>query len=398
MKRVCVLLEGSINRDSRAQRTVRSMARLAEVHAWFHTAAPERVAGDVVGGGAALHPVVRPPTRLDRVLAHSAFFAETRYLGDAALDAGHRYDLVYAHDLATTFAAARIARRHRARLVYDVHDLAIETLNQLFPPRAPLPKQAAFATIKRVMSTLGRTWERHFARRADLVITTNPSYADYLRRQYGLDRLMDLPNYPELREVTTTDALYRDLGLPGDTALILYHGVLGPGRSLELVVESAAGLAAGRVLVLIGHGPLEPRLRALAERAGADRVRFVPHVPYERLFDYASGASIGLALIEPINLSKRLALANKVTEYMASGVPVLASDCPENVRLVTSARCGFISSFSSPGDLAAYLNRITEDRAALAELGAAGRQAFRQRFNWNAHEPRFAEAIGSLLA
>ena len=85
---------------------------------------------------------------------------------------------------------------------------------------------------------------------------------------------------------------------------------------MEQIVESSAFLLK-RILVIIGEGP-EDKLVNLSDTLENNKVIFLPFIPYKKLLKYISSATIGLILIENINLSKKYALANKVTEYMAA--------------------------------------------------------------------------------
>jgi glycosyltransferase involved in cell wall biosynthesis len=164
-----------------------------------------------------------------------------------------------------------------------------------------------------------------------------------------------------------------------------------------MLVKSAEFLAPRNALVIVGNGQLEEELKQSVKARNLSNVRFLDHVPYDQLFDLASGASLGVVLIEHINLSKKYALANKLTEYMASGIAVLASDSPENRRILAEVDAGFVETFTSPEHLGRRLNELLDDRAALAKKGRAGRKAFLERFNWSAYEPTFAEAFRRLL-
>jgi glycosyltransferase involved in cell wall biosynthesis len=398
VKHVCVLVGHSPNRDSRAQRTIRSITKVADVDLCFPHFPGDPVDPAIFPHNVRLVPCALTPSRIDWLLRHSFFFLDSGGLARAVISSGERYDLVYAHDILTTHAAVRIARAQGATLAYDVHDLSIETANQLFPLSSRGPKHILYRGDLWLLRTVGRWWEARVARACDAIFTTNPSYQGYLRANYGNPRVYVAPNYPERRIVVRSTVLQQRLGVSENVNLVLYHGVLGPGRSLELIVRSARWYSEGTQLVILGNGPLESRLRAIVQRDGLEAaVRFVDLVHYEDLFGYLSGAHLGLVLIEPINLSKKYALANKVTEYMAAGVPLLASSSPENVRLVTAGQCGFVRDFEAPEDLGRFVNETMQDRARLSHLGANGQRAFLDQFNWEAHEPGFLAPICALL-
>jgi glycosyltransferase involved in cell wall biosynthesis len=400
MVRVCVLLEWSLNRDSRAQRTARSLSRVAQVDIYFvkHHAG-EVVDPDLFNENVQLFPIDREKSVLDVVLRHSFFYLEGRHMVGEVLKTQRQYDAIYAHDLPTSYAAYRLAKELGAKIIYDVHDLYIETINQQFPRNASFVKLMIFRLLMKFMKSVGRTWERRFLKQVDLVLTTNPSYQQYLKSNYTIRRIKVVTNYPEYREVERTTRLYKVLDIGEEKSLVLYHGILGDGRSLELIIASAAYFNDNNVLVMIGNGPLEGKLKSIVKSRNLEsKVRFIEHLKYEELFSYASSATLGILLIEPINLSKEFATANKVTEYMASGIPVLASDSPEHRRIVGEAQCGFVRSFKCERELAEFINEVTSDRERLARIGATAQKAFKERFNWANEEPAFLDAMQELLA
>lgn len=395
MKKVCVLLPWSVSSDSRAQRTIRTMSRHAEVHLYFVPKSPADTGGDIhAGRNFRLIPIPHATGRLDWALRNSFFYFETRYLSDAVEATGERYDIVYAHDLHSAYPAQTIARKQGAKILYDVHDLTIETINQGFPETAPLHKRVKYALAKWVMRTAATRWERAFIRKADLVLAPTESWLGHLRECYGIAGGLVVPNFPEYREVQRTERLHYDAGLPRATRIALYHGSLGRGRYLQEIVRSAEHLAEGNALVLVGNGPLLPELKAVAP----PKVRFLDFVPYDELLPLASAASLGLILIDHINLSKKYALANKLTEYMASGVAVLGSDSPENRRILTDADAGYLYQVTTPEALGAHINGLLAKPEDLVEKGRNGQRAFRHRYHWEACEPLFEQAFLKLLS
>jgi glycosyltransferase involved in cell wall biosynthesis len=90
-------------------------------------------------------------------------------------------------------------------------------------------------------------------------------------------------------------------------------------------------------LDLVGRGPMEAKLRALAQELGvADRVRFVGAVPQEELrFHYAAADLSVLA-------SDREGWANVLLESMACGTPVVAADIWGTPEVVQSVDAGVL--------------------------------------------------------
>ena len=70
-------------------------------------------------------------------------------------------------------------------------------------------------------------------------------------------------------------------------------------------------------------------LAALAGELGvAGRLELLDPVPPDRAASVLADADLGLALIEPACLSYRMTLPNKLYEYVAAGLPILAGEVP----------------------------------------------------------------------
>lgn len=105
----------------------------------------------------------------------------------------------------------------------------------------------------------------------------------------------------------------------------MYVGGLQPGRGLEATLR-VMPLIKNCVLVLIGHGSIEPRLRALQAELGlASTVRFYGSADADAVLGLLRGADVGISLIERNSGSYRLALPSKDFEYLYAGLPVVSS-------------------------------------------------------------------------
>jgi glycosyltransferase involved in cell wall biosynthesis len=89
----------------------------------------------------------------------------------------------------------------------------------------------------------------------------------------------------------------------------------------------------------------------------------LPSVPVRELPEWTASADIGLCLVEALGESYRLSLPNKLFEYLAAGLPVIASDLPEIARVLQDSRAGILVSPSSSEDVAAALRRLMTDSA-----------------------------------
>jgi len=283
-------------------------------------------------------------------------------------------DILHAHDSNALVPVALAARRAGVPFVYDAHDL------WLGRPRRD--RSRLYFALSQVTY---RLIERACVPRAAAVITVSRPIADHLARRYGLDRVELVHNYPDHLAVAARDLRDRSDAseIAADRRLVLYLGALMGGRGLEELVDAAPDFD-GADLVLLGSGPLEPELvRRISVAGTGERVHLLAPVPPDQVVDYAASADVGVSPIVPSCLNYRYSLPNKLFQYMAAGVPVVASDFPQVREVVRDSGCGLVVATSRPADIAAAVNRILSDPGRALAMGERGRAAVEERYNWS---------------
>jgi glycosyltransferase involved in cell wall biosynthesis len=124
------------------------------------------------------------------------------------------------------------------------------------------------------------------------------------------------------------------------------------------------------------------RLRAQAASLGvAERVDFLGRRPPEELPELLAGADVGLAASAPVPF-RRYAAPLKVVEYMAAGLPVLATEGTEAGASVARAGAGLAVPYDA-ASVERALARLLGDPQLRAELGARGAEHSRG-LDWRA--------------
>jgi glycosyltransferase involved in cell wall biosynthesis len=85
----------------------------------------------------------------------------------------------------------------------------------------------------------------------------------------------------------------------------------------------------------------------------------------------------------------------KLIQYMACGLPVVASPVGVNGEIVEDGRSGFLPG--GPAEWKAALVRLIEDGAIRRAMGLHGRQRFERHYSLSVHAPRLINLLDQCL-
>jgi glycosyltransferase involved in cell wall biosynthesis len=189
--------------------------------------------------------------------------------------------------------------------------------------------------------------------------------------------------------------LRRRLGIDDQRPLVLYQGLFREGRGLMELIEAVGGVEEA-TLVLIGEGPMDAAVRARA--AGlAQRAFVLPFIPPDELARLTPDADVGAAPILPLTESLALALPNKVFEYAAAGVPILAGADIEPMReIVERYDAGLAVQPSDHFAMVEALRRLLDPHESARFRSGAERLT--RDFRWDREKDRFLTVYSSLLS
>lgn len=293
-----------------------------------------------------------------------------RWLRAARLLFGKRFDVASLHDpelLPLGIMASWIGRS----IVFDVHEnVPAQLRTKDWIPRLLRKPLAGVAG-----------WLLRFGERRLAITLAETSYGPLFKDVHPV-----FPNYlagspPEPR--------------PADPEIgIVYLGDVTEARGLALAVEAAGAAGADRLTVMGRCTPdFKARLLAIAADSGI-RLQFRGFVTSDEALRVTAGATLGLSpLLDTPNY--RVSLPTKVLEYLAVGVPTLASDLP-GTREVVGDKPGVV--LIPPGDLEAWQTEIGAGLAnpALRTAAHDGVGAIREVYVWPADEVRqfYAGLVG----
>lgn len=278
-------------------------------------------------------PQWRHPTRKFRFLQYNHYAA---WIG-RKLSA----DIYHAVDL-DTLQAAFWASSGKGKIIYEARELYTELEALSGRPRT---------------QAIWRALERKLIGKADKVITINESISNELSNRYRIEKPVVIRNVGRLPKDIKPVNLRERFGIPSDWKVLIYQGVLRQGQGLSFLLQVMAGLD-NMALVLIGNGPIQNELKTETARLNLnDKVRFAGRVPPDELANYTAGATAGILFMEDVALNNKLALPQKLFQYLAAGIPQIVSPMPELSSFVESEGTGLVVPL---GDSKSAARLVTE--------------------------------------
>lgn len=391
MKRIAILLDGGIANDGRVQRVINSLSDEFETHLFY---CGGNMKDDELFNNKNIH--------LHRYKKEINFLKKNLFFHKVFDDLIHifsklnlKFDLIYSNDYPLLSTAVILKKRFGIKLVYDTHEIYIETINQFFPN---VGWKSFFygKSLIWINKLYHRKIERQNIKNVDFVITVCESFQNYFKSKYQINNIEVLRNCPDdFSKISRNDSLHKMLGLNSDSRILLYQGVMNQGRGLFNLIEAAKLFDENIHFVLVGDGPISGLLKGITSKDKITNVHFTGKVPFSELLNYTASADVGILLIEAYNLSKKLTLPNKVFEYMAAGIPVITNNLPEASKIVEEENCGYVIDDSSVDLIAKEINKIFS--SLNYSLGQNGFEAICRKYNWKVEFEKTKYQIENLL-
>jgi glycosyltransferase involved in cell wall biosynthesis len=327
---------------------------------------------------ASLHLLPRPP-KGDRAEREQAALAGNGRLREELERAGD-FDLIYERYSLWSHAAMEFA-----------HDRGNPGLLEV---NAPLIEEQAEYRVLVDRAGAERAAERVFGA-ATALLAVSEGVADYLK-QFPVTRgkIHVVPNgvNPERFPANLKPALPSTPGV----FTVGFVGTLKAWHGLSVLIEAFARLNARQPrtrLLMVGDGPEREQLAAdLAARGLQNSAHFTGSVAPEKV--PALLAAMDVAVAPYPKLEKFYFSPLKVYEYMAAGVPVVASRIGQLEQLIQPDTNGLLVPPGEAAALAAALERLLTEPKLGARLGRAGRATVLRDYTWDSNAQQILRLAG----
>jgi glycosyltransferase involved in cell wall biosynthesis len=317
--------------------------------------------------GVRFHSLIRPAARF----RPARIYGRLRNVYNQAVSL--RGDMYHFHD-PELIVVGLLLKKAGFRVVYDVHEDA--------------PREAVSLNKRRPWNGRLKSWTWSLlecaARRVfDCFVCATPAIA----LKFPARRTITVQNYPMLEEFAEPVVREKNLSLD-----LVYVGGISAIRGAREMVQALECLPAELPVRLRLAGFMQPPalLSDLKQLSGWRRAEYLGVQSRPVIRRLLAAARMGLVLFHP-ERDHLEAMPNKLFEYMAAGLPIVASDFPFWRALVAETGCGLTVNPLDPAAIASAVTYLLNHSDEAAEMGRRGRAAVRERFNW---QPEATKLLG----
>jgi glycosyltransferase involved in cell wall biosynthesis len=226
----------------------------------------------------------------------------------------------------------------------------------------------------------------------DAVVPAVPSIA----KLFPAGKTTTIHNFPDSRFVQNPGGS-EVMASERERGRIVYVGGISFVRGIGTMIDAMAGIpeALGPQLVLAGEFPSALR-DEFNTKPGWTRVLALGRQSRSGVLELLRSSQVGLCVLHstPNHIDS---YPTKLFEYMACGLPIVASDFPLWREFVHGCNCGLLVDPMNPASIAEAITWIMEHPKESEQMGRNGQHAVSEKYNWEAESRNLVEMYRKLI-
>ncbi|MDC6362081.1 MULTISPECIES: glycosyltransferase [Flavobacteriaceae] len=294
------------------------------------------------------------------------------------------YIAIGVEDLVIVYLVSKFTR---AKFVYSANELEGDR------------KRVANKKLNTRLNSIVIRTERFMLKSAKCVIAADIERAKLMEDWYKLDKVEVVRNVPIPERISESNLIREKLGIPEEQKVLLYQGMLSPGRGLEVAIKACSiTQSVNFCLVLLGFisDTYQQKLLDLAKQENFERLYILPAVPWTELLYWTSSSDISIVLIENVSISYYLAAPNKLYESIMAGIPYIASDFPEINHVHKISKSGILVDPENIDEISQAISSLIQNESFYEECVQGALQA-RNILNWDVEKKKLLNIVGQVI-
>ncbi|MFH1562470.1 MAG: glycosyltransferase family 4 protein [Nitrospirota bacterium] len=324
--------------------------------------------------GIKIIPLPKPGNRLERM-----FLLTFRCLIKAL---HQKADVYHLHDPELLPVGLALKLITKSKVIYDVHeDYGKQILSKSYLPEGT--RGFVAIAVKIIEGVISRIFD-------GIVTATDDIFTNFPNHK----RVVVVKNFPVLSDFTE---IRKDNRPDSDTFNLIYVGGLTEIRGVTQMIQALEFINFQKGVKLTLYGKFYPpsyeeQIRSLK---GFEKVEYPGWIKPQDIPEKIVHADIGIVCLHPV-INYLTALPVKLFEYMACGLPVIASNFPLWKEIVEGNNCGVCVNPLNPREIAKAVEYLIDHPDEAKRMGENGRKAVEERYNWELMEERLIKLYKDL--
>ncbi len=305
----------------------------------------------------------RPQNRFCRI------FCLTKKAYKLALE--QKVDIYHFHDPEFLPWAVKLKKKTGAKIIYDIH----ENISNQILTKSWIPK-----TLRKTFSKAYQLIEKRSLKYIDWIILAEDSY---LKIYKNYKNVIVLKNY----FLISNRFSYKIKKKQDDLFQLVYVGGISKERGIFEMIEVINILKQNSIKIRLNIVGLIPerikcKIDNLIEKYELKSyVMLYGRLSYPEAQKVIEKSILGLSILYPIpNYIE--SLPTKMFEYMAAGLPVIASNFPLWKEIIEKNNCGICVNPLDSKEITRAVQYLKENREEAEKMGENGRKAVLEKYNW----------------
>lgn len=262
------------------------------------------------------------------------------------------------------------------KVIYDSH----EDFPRVILDRNWIPKP-----LRKIVSRTFELFENVVVCKLDGIVAATPHIQErFVKLNPNTVNINNLPVIEEIRFENSNQKKEK---------YVCYQGAISESRGVFQMLKAIQGTKVNLLLA----GPIEVETKCrLGKFEDWKQVQYLGKVSRSEVKQAMAKSIAGLLIFHPHH-NHIFAMPNKMFEYMAASLPIIASNFPIWQKIIEQNNCGICVDPLSPDEITNAINWIEKNPESAKLMGQNGQKAVLDRFNWSFEEKKLLEFYSQIL-
>ncbi len=275
-------------------------------------------------------------------------------------------DVYHLHDPELLPYGLKLKKRGK-KVIFDSHEDV---------PDQIMDKEYIAGLLRKLVSCCYKAYESYAVKQLDAVVAATPHIAEKFAGR--CPKIVTVNNYPKLDDIQFHEKLFTER-----EPIICYAGGINELRGEKIMVEAMKDVK-GKMIMAGDH-----------EKQSLPNVEYVGRLKRNEVNALYGSARAGIVIYQPAR-NHIESQPIKLFEFMAAGLPVVASNFPLWRKLVEDNHCGICVDPTDANAVKEACAELLGNPEKAQQMGRNGRAAVMEKYNWSNEEKKLLSLYESL--